>query len=162
MGAVYEAVDESSSETVAIKVISASVAKNANLVARFHREAKALAQIATEDIVQVRETGTDPKSGLPYMVMEYLEGEDLAHVFKRLGPLPVELALRIAAQACMTLEKAHEARVIHRDIKPANLFLAKLAKGDLRIKLLDFGVAKIKLETVGVDTSGLTRTGSML
>jgi serine/threonine-protein kinase len=60
------------------------------------------------------------------------------------------------------LQKAHEARVIHRDIKPANLFLAKLGENRRKVKLLDFGVAKIKLETVGVDTSGLTRTGSML
>jgi serine/threonine-protein kinase len=163
MGAVYEAVDSTTSGRVAVKVITANVSKNTNLVARFQREARAAAKIATDEIVQVLETGTDPKSGLPYMVMEYLEGEDLAQVFKRLGKLPVNLALRLGAQACMGLEKAHAARVIHRDIKPANLFLAKGAGTARKLKLLDFGVAKIKLESVsGVDTSGLTRTGSML
>jgi serine/threonine-protein kinase len=101
---------------------------------------------------------------LPYLVMEYLDGEDLHQLIKRLGPLAPDLALRIASQACLGLQRAHEMRIVHRDIKPANFFLAQTASGERIIKLLDFGVAKIKAEptTNIAETAGLTRTGSML
>src|SRR5204862_7444364 len=100
-------------------------------------EAMASGAIETQHIVQVLDTGTDPASGLPFMVMEYLIGEDLAAMLHRLKILPPELALRITAQICLGLQKAHAANVVHRDIKPGNLFLSKREDGGLIVKLLD-------------------------
>jgi serine/threonine-protein kinase len=95
--------------------------------------------------------------------MEYLVGEDLGQLFRRIGTLPADLALRITAQACLGLQKASEAHVVHRDIKPANLFLAQGPGGRITVKILDFGIAKIKMDQAQItDTTGLTRTGSML
>jgi eukaryotic-like serine/threonine-protein kinase len=165
MGAVFEAEDTTSGEHVAVKVISTGdLAKDKALIGRFQREAKAASSVDTDHIVRVLQTGTDPTSGQPFMVMEYLLGEDVSHLFRRLGPLPPELALRIGAQACAGLQKAHEQNVIHRDIKPANLFLAQKARTDLLVvKILDFGIAKIRMDKAnGTDTTGLTRTGSMV
>jgi serine/threonine-protein kinase len=97
------------------------------------------------------------------MVMEYLQGEDIQQCIQRVGPLEPEIALRVMAQACVGLQKAHEAGVIHRDIKPANLYLAVQDHGVVMVKLLDFGIAKVKVDQVGsVEDAGLTRTGSML
>ena len=164
MGAVYEAEEIPSSRRVAVKVISTGdESRDRALVARFHREAKATMSIDTDHIVRVFDTGNDAASGQPFMVMEYLVGEDLAQTFKRLGPLPPDAAVRIAAQTCIGLEKAHAARVVHRDIKPANLFLAEREGGGLLVKVLDFGIAKIKMDQANItDSKSLTRTGSMV
>jgi serine/threonine-protein kinase len=98
------------------------------------------------------------------MVLEYLVGEDLLQVIRRLGPLAADVAMRITAQACQGVSRAHTAGVIHRDIKPANIFLARGDDGVLTVKVLDFGVAKFKGDNdVGASSAGgLTRTGSML
>src|SRR6185437_13693841 len=110
----------------------------------------------------VLDAGEDPATGAPYMVMEYLEGEDLQHLLKKTGPLRPEVALRIAAQACLGLQKAHEAGVIHRDIKPANLFLARREEGAVLVKLLDFGIAKIQYDDAVDPQTALTNTGNVL
>ncbi|MBL9022927.1 MAG: serine/threonine protein kinase [Myxococcales bacterium] len=164
MGAVYEAHHAGTGRRVAIKVISTGdFTKDAQLVGRFHREAKAAGAIDTQHICQVLDTGTDPTSGLPFMVMEYMNGEDVQQLLRRVGPLPGELALRVVAQVCMGLQKAHDAHVVHRDIKPANIFLAKGDAGSVLIKVLDFGIAKVKMETASeAGDAGLTRTGTML
>jgi serine/threonine-protein kinase len=150
---------------VAVKVITAETARNDTLVGRFEREARATMPIDTPHIVRVLDAGTDGPTGLPFLVMEFLEGEDVSHLVKRLGPLAPDLALRLVAQACLGLQKAHEARIIHRDIKPANFYLAREGQGGARtVKLLDFGIAKITRdpEDSKAETAGLTRTGSML
>ena len=164
MGAVYEAQEVPSGRRVAVKVISTGDETcDRALVGRFHREAKATMSIDTDHIVRVFDTGNDAASDQPFMVMEYLVGEDLAQAFKRLGPLPPDTALRIVAQACVGLEKAHAARVVHRDIKPANLFIAEKEGGGLIVKVLDFGIAKIKMDQANItDSKSLTRTGSMV
>jgi serine/threonine-protein kinase len=165
MGAVYEAEDDQGAR-VAVKVIMTELAGNQTLVGRFAREARAAAAIDTPHIAKAIDAGTDPITGQAFLVMELLDGEDIDQLQKRVGPLPAELALRISAQACRALQKAHEARVLHRDIKPANLFLARRPEGGggRIIKLLDFGVAKVKPEVTrsNAETAGLTRTGSML
>jgi eukaryotic-like serine/threonine-protein kinase len=165
MGAVYEATEIGTDLRVAVKVInSGDLAKDKALIGRFQRETQATTSIDADNIVRVLSTGTIADTGQPFMVMEYLTGEDLSHVFKRVkGQLPPELALRIAAQACLGLEKAHSAHIIHRDIKPANLFLAQQPDGNILVKLLDFGIAKIKMDQVNItDSRSLTRTGSMV
>jgi serine/threonine-protein kinase len=165
MGSVYAAEDVTSGQPVAIKVIHANLPGDAKaLIQRFEREARAAGSIDTEHICRCLDAGTDADSGSPYMVLEYLVGEDLQNLLKRLGPLPPEAALRINAQACLGLAAAHQANVVHRDIKPANIFLAKQGEGEHTVKLLDFGVAKIQRDPTDVagDTAGLTRTGSLL
>jgi serine/threonine-protein kinase len=167
MGAVYEARDRSVDRSVAIKVISdEEVAQDEVLVARFQREARAAAKVRSPHIVEILDAGHDAERRTPYMVMELLRGESVLDVLNRLGPLPPELALRIAIQTCTGLEHAHAVGVVHRDIKPANLFLAEGhtdAEDELTVKLLDFGVAKFKMDKASeTDKQSLTRTGSML
>ncbi|MGK3987226.1 serine/threonine-protein kinase [Sorangium sp. So ce136] len=162
MGCVYEARQLDTGEQVAVKLISGQKRReSATALGRFQREARAAAGVETPHIVRVRDAGTDPVIGAPYLVMEYLDGEDLGQLLHRLGSLRPEVALRIIVQACLGLQKAHEARVIHRDIKPANLFLARSGDGEIVVKLLDFGIAKIKPSEGGM-TTGLTTTGKML
>jgi eukaryotic-like serine/threonine-protein kinase len=164
MGAVYEANHTGTGRRVAVKVISTGdVTRDAGLVGRFQREAKAAGAIATQHICQVIDTGTDAATGWPYMVMEFMEGEDVQQLVRRVGVVKPELALRIAAQACIGLAKAHAAGVVHRDIKPANLFLSKGEDGRVVVKLLDFGIAKVKMDHASeTGDAGLTRTGTML
>ncbi len=163
MGAVWEARHRGTGRRVALKVISASLAKSAEVVGRFQREAMASGAIESQYIAQIFDTGVDPTTGSPYTVMELLDGEDLQQVIRRVGPLPTDVALRVAAQACLGLRKAHEAGVVHRDIKPANLFLARREEGAVVVKLLDFGIAKVKDEKLEVAEGGaLTRSGTML
>ncbi|MEZ4295935.1 MAG: protein kinase [Polyangiaceae bacterium] len=163
MGTVFEAIDQGSGHRVAVKVIAADLAEDATLVTRFQREVRTASALDTPHIVKVIEAGVDPITLLPFMAMEYLEGEDLRQLLKRIGPLPPDLALRVTAQACKALRAAHEASILHRDIKPANLFLAKNGAGRI-VKLLDFGVAKVQKGDMHGDAelTGLTRTGSMI
>lgn len=161
MGSVYEAQDSHTGARVALKLIQGELTEDA--LGRFQREVRAAQVIDTPHIVRVLDAGTDPDSGLPFMVMEYLEGEDIMQLLKRLGPLPPDLALRIVAQACLGLEAAHQHRIVHRDMKPANLFLTRGSARERIVKVLDFGVAKIKMDQASHEaTAGLTRTGSML
>ncbi len=164
MGAVYEARHRGTGRRVAVKVIATgSLTQNPEVIGRFQREAMASGAIESQYIAQVLDTGVDPATGGPYTVMELLVGEDLQQAMERLGAVAPELALRIAAQACLGLRKAHEAGVVHRDIKPANLFLAKREDGDIVVKLLDFGIAKVHQDPLaGAEGAGLTQTGAML
>ncbi|MFT3772703.1 MAG: serine/threonine-protein kinase [Minicystis sp.] len=163
MGSVYEAEHTGTGRRVAVKVISSGdVSRDQKLVTRFQREAKAAGAIDTQHITQVLDTGVD-ENGSPYLVMELLHGEDLQHAIKRLGPLSPDVALRVVAQTCLGLSKAHEAHVVHRDIKPANLFLARRDAGEMIVKLLDFGIAKVKMDHANdAESAALTKTGSML
>lgn len=171
MGAVYEAErlsgagqDGAAAEPrVAIKLMQAELLEqgDSSSMARFHREARAASAVDTEHIVRILDFGTDPQEQAPYMVMELLHGEDLDHLLGRVGRLRPDTALRIAAQVCLALEKTHQARVIHRDIKPANLFLARRPAGGIVVKILDFGLAKIK-PNPGDLTSGLSGSGSVM
>jgi serine/threonine-protein kinase len=164
MGAVYDARNEATHRRVALKMISAGPhSSDPASVARFEREARAAGVIDTPHIAQVLDAGVDATTGRPFLVMEYLAGEDAQRLLSRLGPLPPALALRIAAQAAVGLARAHEAGVIHRDIKPANLFLTRSGDGKLVVKLLDFGVAKLQLDgPMDEAARTLTRTGSMI
>lgn len=163
MGAVYEAEHTGTRRRVAVKVIlNADLAKHESIVQRFQREAQAAGSIETDHIVQVLDSGMDVRASVPYMVMEFLRGEDLQSLVKRCGCLAPELALRIVGQACTGLLKAHEAGVIHRDIKPANIFLARRDNGEVLVKLVDFGIAKIAQDIAGPEDTGLTRTGNLL
>jgi eukaryotic-like serine/threonine-protein kinase len=165
MGAVYEARHLGTSRRVALKVILAADLNDvrSDLLARFQREARASGAIDSQHVVQVFDTGVDPATGNPYIVMEFLSGEDLRHLVGRIGVLAPDLALRILAQACVGLACAHEAGVVHRDVKSANVYLARRDGGELVVKVLDFGIAKVKADPLSLDAAGgLTSTGAML
>lgn len=163
MGCVYEAEHTGTGRKVAVKVVEQSVRATSHVaIERFYREARAAGAIDTQHIAQVLDVGTDPKTGLPYIAMEFLRGMDLRQLMDRFGVIDPQLALRIVAQACVGLQKAHDAQVIHRDIKPANIFLAKRDGDEYIVKLLDFGIAKIVAEPVGDGQQDLTKTGTLL
>ncbi|MDI1450579.1 serine/threonine protein kinase [Polyangium sp. 6x1] len=167
MGAVYEATDLQGGARVAVKVVTAEVARNELLLGRFEREVRAARGLDTPHVVRAIDAGRDGYSGLPFLVMEVLEGEDVRALFKRLGPVRPDLALRIVAQACRGLDVAHAQRIVHRDVKPANLFLANgPGPGGRTVKILDFGIAKLAPDPESMAEAGeltsLTQTGSML
>ena len=163
MGAVYEAKHLGTGRRVAVKVIVADVLKKGGgVVERFQREARATGEIETQHIAMVLDTGTDGATGNPYLVMEYLSGEDLHELLARTGALPADVALRVIAQATVGIAKAHDAGVVHRDIKPANLFLTR-RDGDVVVKVLDFGIAKVKMELGDSnERRDITKTGAVL
>jgi serine/threonine-protein kinase len=163
MGKVFEAQHTGTGRIVAVKVIlSEALNSRKDLVARFHREARTAGTIDTKHIVEIIDTGTDPATRHPYMAMELMKGDDCSQLVRRVGPLPPLVALRIAAQACVGLKKAHDAGVIHRDIKPANLFLAERDEGEITVKILDFGIAKVMMDQAQTADNQLTQTGAMM
>jgi eukaryotic-like serine/threonine-protein kinase len=164
MGEVYEGRHSGTGRRVAIKVITNLHSRNESLLQRFELEARAAGTIESEHIVAVLDVGRDETSGAPYLVMEYLVGEDVQHLSERLGPMPADLTMRVGVQALLGLAKAHAQGIVHRDIKPANLFLTERDGGELRVKVLDFGIAKVtgsELDS-GEKKRPITRTGSFV
>ncbi len=143
MAAVYEAVHLRLERKCAVKVLSRDLAANAEALARFHREAQITSQLAHPHIVQVTDFGT-VASGEPFLVMEFLQGEDLSRRLRRKGRLPSAAVLPIVKQITSALSATHARGVIHRDLKPANIFLLDLADGTEFVKVVDFGISKIK------------------
>jgi serine/threonine-protein kinase len=135
MGEVYQATDSRLGRTVAIKLLPAAFAQDAERIARFEREARVLASLNHPNIAAIY--GLEDSAGQRLLVMELVPGETLAERIKR-GAIPVEEALRIAAQITEALEAAHEKGVVHRDLKPANIKVTP----DGKVKVLDFGLAK--------------------
>jgi serine/threonine-protein kinase len=141
-GIVVLAADLALQRTVAIKYLRPGARNNPNTVERFVREARLAAQIVSEHVVRVHDVGTSPEVG-PYMVMEYLEGEDLGTMLARQGHLPIPQAVDLVFQACDALAEAHALHIVHRDIKPENLFLARRGGGRTILKVIDFGISKV-------------------
>ena len=150
MGVVYEAVREDIAARAAIKVLRPEYAANPELAGRFFNEARAANLIAHPGIVRVFDYGAE-EGGIAYLAMEYLEGESLWKRIERQKKLPVPEALRIARQIASALAAAHEKQIVHRDLKPDNIFIVPdgEAPGGERIKLLDFGIAKMADEYRG-------------
>jgi eukaryotic-like serine/threonine-protein kinase len=147
MGVVYAARHRELDQRVAIKFLLPEIAQQGMAAERFRREARAAARIRGEHVCRVLDVGTLPGSGIPYMVMEYLEGRDLANELERRVRLPPEEAVGYILEACDAVAEAHAAGIVHRDIKPANLFLATRSDGSRHIKVLDFGVSKSLLDS---------------
>jgi len=163
MGAVYEARHKTTLKRCAVKLLSSpELASHAGMVKRFFMEAKASSVVESDHIVQIFDSGSDPEFGFPYMVMELLSGEDLEALVRRVGALHPTAVIKIALQAATGLSKAHELGIVHRDIKSANLFLTRRDSGEMLVKVLDFGIAKVKMEQLRDSAHGLTRTGSLL
>lgn len=142
MGVVVAAYDVQLDRRVAIKFLRTEAVSVPDIVPRFLREARAAAKIESEHVVRVIEVGS-LSTGAPYIVMEYLEGGDLAAWVREKGRLPVELAVDFVLQACEAVADAHRLGIIHRDLKPANLFCIQRSDGMLWIKVLDFGISKV-------------------
>ena len=142
MGVVVAARHIQLDERVAIKFLLPEAAKKPGIVARFLREGRASSKIRSEHVARVYDVGT-LESGPPYIVMEYLEGSDLAAIIKQLGPLSVDEAVEYVLQACEALAEAHTAGIVHRDLKPGNLFLTTRADGSPAVKVIDFGISKV-------------------
>ena len=141
MGIVVAAMHLELEQRVALKFLLPEAAAHATVVARFAREARAAAKIRCEHVARVIDVGS-LESGAPFMVMEYMEGQDLEQLLRQHGPLPTALAVDYVLQASEAIAEAHALGLVHRDVKPANLFLASQPSKDPIIKVLDFGISK--------------------
>lgn len=159
MGVVVAARHEQLDQLVALKFVRDEALGNQDAVQRFLREARAAVKLRSEHAAKVLDVGT-LESGAPYMVMEFLEGRDLAQVLADQGPLSVEAAAEWIVQACEAVAEAHASGIVHRDLKPQNLFLARSVGGASKVKVLDFGVSKSM--TTSDAAGGLTQTRAML
>jgi serine/threonine protein kinase len=161
MGEVYRARDDRLSRDVAVKVLPQSFASDPDRLKRFEQEARAAGQINHPGIMAVYDVGTF--EGTPYIVSEYIEGETLREILDQ-GPLPATRALGIAIEIASGLAAAHAKGIVHRDLKPENLILIR----DGRVKILDFGIAKLtkdgrgKVTDTGPTLQNLTVTGQLL
>lgn len=150
MGEVYKAQDTRLDRTVAIKVLPESFAITDDIKSRFEREAKAISSLNHPNICTLFDVGQ--QDGIEYLVMEFIEGETLSAKIKR-GPIPMKELLEIAIQIADALDKAHRQGLIHRDLKPGNIMLTKTGA-----KLLDFGLAKIKIDGAAPGMASITQT----
>ena len=157
MGAVYMAKHTGVGKRFAIKLLHEQFAHHAEMTERFMREARAAGEVGHDNIIEIYDIGKEP-SGAVYMVMEVLKGSSLEDVVHA-NPIPPPLATYILLQVLSALEAAHAHGIIHRDMKPDNVFLTTFAGQPNFVKVLDFGIAKIKDAEGG---HGLTQTGTMM
>jgi eukaryotic-like serine/threonine-protein kinase len=141
MGIVLAATHLQLEHLVAIKVMRRDLLEDDKLLSRLLSEARAAARIRSEHVARVLDVGT-LDDGAPFIVMEYLEGEDLGDLLDRQGALAVEQAVSFMLQSCEALAEVHVAEMVHRDLKPSNLFIARLPDGSPTLKILDFGISK--------------------
>lgn len=150
MGTVYVANDERLGRMVAVKLLKEGLSDDERFVERFRREARSAAALSHPNVASVYDYGED--DGCHFIVMEYADGRDLAHLLKEVGPLDPDRAAQIAAQIAAALGHAHAAGLIHRDIKPANVIVDEKD----HVKVTDFGIAR------AVGDSTLTATGTIM
>lgn len=157
MGIVVEARHLVLDERKALKFLLTEYVQNAEACERFVREAKAAVKIKSEHIARVSDVGM-LETGAPYMVMEFLDGSDLARLIHNRGVLPIPEAIDFIIQGCEAIAEAHAYGIVHRDLKPANLFLTTRPDGMPLVKVLDFGISKM----MGPDAAHLTRTAASM
>jgi serine/threonine-protein kinase len=156
MGTVYEGVQLRLNRRVAVKIMVAELTDNLEALARFRREVKVTSQLAHPHVVQLLDFGTTP-SGQPYLVTEFLEGEDLERRLRRVRRLPLEAVLDIVRQVALALAAIHAQGFVHRDLKPANIFLLPMPNESDFVKLVDFGITKVR-----TSDSGLTKQATVV
>ena len=162
MGVVVAAEHLQLRQRVAIKLLLPDASVGVDTFARFAREAQAAARIQSEHVARVIDVAA-LEDGSPYMVMEFLEGQDLGQVLAARGPLPVEEAVGYVLQACEGVAEAHAAGIIHRDLKPSNLFVCQRGGGRTIVKVLDFGISKAPaVSAPGGGDMHLTKTGAVM
>ena len=160
MGVVVAARHEQLEQLVAIKFVRSDALDNDEAIERFLREARSAARLRSEHVARVLDVGR-LESGAPFMVMEFLEGADLAQTLMRDGPMAVDLAASLMIQVCEAVAEAHAAGIVHRDLKPENLFLTRTVGGSPKMKVLDFGVSK-SARLADDPRAKLTRTRTVL
>jgi serine/threonine-protein kinase len=158
MGTVYEARHTFLGRRFAVKFLHTQLAQQAEIMTRFQREAMAAGALESENIAAAVDFGFSV-DGAPYIVMEYLEGEDLGALLERAGTLPVPRTVHLVIQACRGLDAAHAAGIVHRDLKPENLYVARHGDGSDAVKILDFGIAKLQSGQPG---GSITHTGAAM
>ncbi len=141
MGAVYEATHRDLRKRVAIKTLLPETARNPTALARFLREGEAVARLRHPNVVDISDVGVE--GGVPYLVMEYLEGEDLCTTLEREGRIAPPRLVDLMLPILDAVVAAHEEGVVHRDLKPENIFLARARHDEVTPKLLDFGISKV-------------------
>jgi len=159
MGIVIAAHHLQLDERVALKLLLPKAVDNPDALGRFLREARAAAKVKGEHVARVSDVG-QLENGAPYIVMEYLEGNDLAQWLSTRGAMPMQQAVDFVLQVCEALASAHAVGIVHRDLKPANLFCVQRPDGELSIKVLDFGISKIT--TPGAPGHDMTRTTTLM
>lgn len=156
MGAVYQTTRFHIGDTVAVKILHPEQGTDPHAAERFRREAQLAARLKHPNVVSIYDFGVS-SDGLMYLVMELVEGQSLRKIIKQHGPLSIDAVAEVTAQTCAALGEAHRQNIIHRDIKPDNIILNSTTSG-LRIKVLDFGIAKLR----DLAASNLTQTGSVM
>ncbi len=157
MGVVVAATHLQLGQLVALKFMLRAAMQFPDNVSRFEREARAAVRLRSDHVAKVTDVGR-LDDGAPYMVMEFLEGEDVDRYLRREGPLPIQTAVDFVLQASEAIAEAHALGIVHRDLKPKNLFLTQRLNGEPLVKVLDFGVSKI----VGAEELSLTQTTQVL
>src|ERR671937_106956 len=173
MSSVYRATDHVLERTVAVKILAEHLSDDEKFIARFRREALAVARLIHPNIVQVYDTGVD--EGRHYIVMEYVEGRSGAQLLHSQGRLGPEVSVEIGVQACAGLDYAHKQGIIHRDVKPGNLMVIGGPSGrgggggahqpptnEMTVKLTDFGIARAAEQTRLTQAGGVVGTAAYL
>ena len=155
MGTVYEALDARLNRKVALKILSSALKSKRKAAKRFTIEAQAAARLEHPNVVKIFDF--DVECAIPYMAMEFLQGETLAAAIAR-APLAFERVADIMLAVCAGVHAAHQAGIVHRDLKPSNIFLCPDWKGHETARVLDFGISKVG----GISSSGLTQTGDIV
>jgi eukaryotic-like serine/threonine-protein kinase len=159
MGEVWRAEHLGLNAPVAVKLMGPEFAASAEALQRFNREAQSAAALRSPHVVQILDHGVDPESKSPFIAMELMEGETLAHRIGRAGSLSLAETARVVTHVARALSRAHEAGVVHRDLKPDNIFLVRNEDEEIA-KVLDFGIAKVNTQSLSGDVA--TRTGAVM
>jgi eukaryotic-like serine/threonine-protein kinase len=157
MGVVYRVEHARIGKLMALKLLTGELTRDPHQVARFKREAQLVSRLSHPNTVQVFDFGAS--DGLVYLAMEYLKGEDLGHLIRRTGPLSVERTLKVVIQVCSSLSEAHAMGMVHRDLKPENIIVVQGGDEEDLVKVLDFGLAKLR---EGGELSDVTSSGAIV
>ena len=158
MGCVYRATRLLIGDTVAIKILHSDTMRDPNAIERFRREAQAAARLKHPNVVAIYDFGVGADDSV-YLVMELADGEDLRSLIERHGKLSLQVAAELLDQICSALDEAHQHNIIHRDLKPENILVRSTQRG-YRIKVLDFGIAKLK--DLSTTSANLTQAGTVI
>jgi eukaryotic-like serine/threonine-protein kinase len=162
MGSIFEARNRYTGSRAAIKVLRLASARNRKAVQRFVFEAKSAGALKHPHICQVYDFGIT-KSGMPYLIMDWIDGISLQEKVKQAGTLSANEAVPIFQQVALALAYAHKNKVVHRDIKPENIMLSQNESGRIEVRIVDFGIAKTLSDAEnGTETLGLTKTGMVM
>ena len=158
MGAVYEVTDIGTQRRRALKTMLPDIVADTGLRARFRDEAIITSQVDSEHLVEVFDAGIDAATDTPFMVMELLRGEDIGELLERRKRLPADEVVLLLSQASHALDRTHAVGIVHRDLKPENLFITQRDDGSPRLRILDFGIAKLLTQSSRAKTTGIVGT----